>query len=383
MSPEHMPKEMKHQARRQLAAHERLVAAEQDPALYQASQMVSSLQNLVGNRAVNRLIESRAALRQVEEPSAEETTGEESFDTSDLGREERLPGHGNTGGAHPSGVPQVQRVDGGGAVTANMNLTTNAPVERSRPAADIAAAHGRPGVAGWTTPAYDIRVPRASPTRVDINVTMDYDMELATEFTGDTLRVLRDHEVGHVNIGNQTAQEHLITNLETRLESQDRLTPANIQGAINTAGTNFERTEGQESQTYDTVDYPRMQQAYLGARLPLADLEAASGNIATLATAVRSFNTSALAASETRVGDLAQAVLDARDALSEDELSRLQYNAEFKTLLTTCGSRIDEIIEQYHWDLWIIEFSTLDQQVRNKLDELRAVLGDFNWVTPV
>jgi hypothetical protein len=311
-------------------------------------------------------------------------TEEAAFDTRELGKEERLPGHGNLGEGRISGLPEIQRQDGGaGDVAATVRLTTNAAVERFRPAADIASDHGRPGVAGWTTPQYDIQVPSASPTRIEVNVTMNYDMELASEYTGDVLSVLRDHEGGHVTIGNQTAREHLVEGLETDLEVQSRLTPTRIQSTIQTAANRFTRAEGQDSGDYDTLDYPRMRQAYLGARTPLADLEAASGNIASLASGFRLFNTWAPGANEEQIGRMAQIVLDARDALSEDELSRLQYNAEFRQIIATCRTCIDQIIERFHWDLWIVEFSTLDQSVRDKLDEMRAVLGDFNWTPPV
>jgi hypothetical protein len=348
----------------------------------EAPQGILGLQPKVGNRAVNRLIETHSAMRQVEQPPLEEDTP---FDTNGLGKEEELLGHGNTGARQQeNSPPDIQRQGGGsGPVAANMNLTSNPPMEMFLPEADIAATHGRPGVAGWTTPRYDIQVPRAAPNRVDINVTMDYDMELASEYSGDVLRVLRDHEFGHVNIGNQTAQQHLVNNLENGLERQSRLTPTSIQSAIETAANNFERGEGQGSQSYDAMDYPRMQQAYLGARTPLADLERASGNIANLARAFRTFNVLALTSPAAQIGNLAQDVLDARDGLSDDEVSRLQYNAEFKAILATCRGRISEIIRRFQWNFWIFEFSLLDQNVRNKLDELSAVLGDFTWLSPV
>jgi len=253
----------------------------------------------------------------------------------------------------------------------------------SLPAADIASNHSRPGVAGWTTPQYDIQVPSASSSQIDINVTMDFDMELAEEYTGDTLRVLRDHEFGHVNIGNQKAQQYLVNNLESNLEAQPALTRTNIQAAINTAANNFVAQEGSGSQAYDAMDYPRMQQAYLGARLPLADLEARSGKIAGMASALRGFNAQGAAASEAQMNDLAQAVLDAGDELSVDEVSQLQYNAGFAALVASCRAKIDEILERFHWDFWIIEFSTLNQDVMRKLEELRSSLNGYTWRSPV
>lgn len=348
----------------------------------ESSPAILDWQRQVGNRVVDRLLHPNFVMRQDGESAAEEAL-ETSFDTRALGKEERLVGHGNPGGVPLKEMSLVQLQDEEREVTAHISLATHAPVERFRPAAEIAAAHGRPGVAGWTTPHYDIQVSSARPYEITINVIMDYDIELASEYTGESLHVLRDHENGHVSIGNQVAQQHLVDGLRDDLEFESRLTPARIQNAIQTAANRFERTERQESGDYDAIDYPRMQQAYLGARTPLADLEATYTPIADLAAAVRVFNTWAPNASEERIGTLAQNVLTARDALSEDELSILQYSTEFKHLLETCRTSINQIIERFHWDLWIIEFSTLDREVRSKLDELRVVLDDFTWSPPV
>lgn len=348
----------------------------------ETSPVILDWQRQVGNRAVNRLLQIGFVMRQDEESATEETS-EISFDTRALGKEERLVGHGNLGGVPLKEISLVQLQDEEREVTAHISLTTHTPVERFRPAAEIAAAHGRPDVAGWTTPHYDIQVPSARPYEVNIHVVMDYDIELASEYTGESLRVLRDHESGHVNIGNQVAQQHLVDGLRDALEFEPRLTPSRIQNAIQTAANRFSQTERQESNDYDAIDYPRMQQAYLGARTPLPDLEAAYTHIADLAAAFRVFNAWAPNAAEDRIGVLAQDVLTARDALSEDELSILQYNVEFRHLIETCRTSIDQIIERFHWDLWIVEFSTLDREVRNKLDELRVVLDDFTWRSPV
>ena len=343
---------------------------------------ITHLQQQVGNRAVNRMLGDSAVMREVEEPVGEEQIDNQPIDTSGLGKEEQLPGHGNTGGGQIGSMPEIQR-NGGGAVAANISLTSNPPLEMSLPAADIAANHGRPGVAGWTTPQYNIQVPSASPSQIDINVSMDFDMELAEEYSGDTLRVLRDHEFGHVNIGNQKAQQHLVNNLETNLEAQPALTRTNIQAAINTAANTFVAQEGTGSQAYDAMDYPRMQQAYLGARLPLADLEARSGKIAKVAGALRMFNAQGPAAAQAQINRAAQAVLDSEDGLSVDEVSQLQYNADFAALVTSCRAKIDEILERFNWDLWILEFSTLSEDIRRKLDELRSSLDGFTWRSPV
>lgn len=369
-------------SRRRRGLKKDMESAGLSPMLKPEAAPFTRLQQQVGNRVVNRMLADPTLMRQVDEPAEAEQADIQPINTSGLGREEQLPGHGNTGGGQAGSLPEIQR-NGGGSVTANISLTSNPPLEMSLPAADIASNHSRPGVAGWTTPQYDIQVPSASSSQIDINVTMDFDMELAEEYTGDTLRVLRDHEFGHVNIGNQKAQQYLVNNLESNLEAQPALTRTNIQAAINTAANNFVAQEGSGSQAYDAMDYPRMQQAYLGARLPLADLEARSGKIAGMASALRGFNAQGAAASEAQMNDLAQAVLDAGDELSVDEVSQLQYNAGFAALVASCRAKIDEILERFHWDFWIIEFSTLNQDVMRKLEELRSSLNGYTWRSPV
>jgi len=342
------------------------------------------LQRQIGNQAVNDLIASRFIQRQAENSNDEEALDNIPLNTAGLEREGRLAGHGNLGGLLRSVLPRVQRNGGGSSpITTNMNLTLNSPIELPFPASYIASTHGRPGVAGWTTPIYNINVPRAYPYSVDIDVTMNYDMELATEYTGNALEVLRDHEFGHVSIGNQKAQQYLIDNLSSSLRSLPRLNLTNLQAAINAAANSFVAAEGQSSQAYDNMDYPRMRQAYIGAQMSLADLETDSENIADMGFAVRNFNALAASASEERISELAQAVLDARDGLSEDEVARLQYNTDFRNIVAICRNRIEHINQRFHWDLWIVEFSTMDQAVRRKLDDLSFTLNDFTWQSPV
>lgn len=368
----------------------------------QNPETLRSLQQQVGNQAVRELIPGKAlagtgyggaaedVLQQVEEEKQSSMPGSATpaveIDPTQLGLAEELPGHGNNGGVQEQGAaPSAGDGDRSPAsVNAVVGLTVNPPSEETKPAVDIAAAHNKSGVAGWTTPAYGIKVPHVNSNRIDVAVTLDFKVELAEEYKGDTLKVLRDHEYGHVDIGKAEGQAHLVEGLHDDLAALPNFssTPP-IQQAIVKAAGQFSTAEGNASQAYDAMDYPRLEQAYLGARTPLTNLEADSAKIATMAGALRIFNTSLPQADEDNLEGLAQAVIDAHDALEETDLARLQYNPEFKQLVTEAETKIEIFIESYHWDLWLIKFSTLDEPARNKLTELKEVLRNFTWQPPI
>ncbi len=363
-----------------------------------ATETMLSLQREAGNQAVRQLVEPSPekghpvpqAWSQIfrQEEEAEVGAGDASeIDTSQFEMEVELPGHGNTGGGTTEGgIISRAPGDSSSGVDASVTMTVNTPNEISKPEADIARDHGRPGVAGWTTPKYDIKVPYVDNDEITVNVTLDFDIELASEYTGAALDVLSDHEQGHVVIGTKKGEEHLKDGLEAGLEtfpSFDASSPPAIQAVITNAANNFTTDEGNESQSFDDSDYPRMQQAYMGANSTLADLGAAAPNIKSMAEAIQDFNAALPLTDEADVDSVAQPVFAAEAALSEDELSRLQYNPEFKALVTTCAERITAFIESYDWDLWFIEFSTLDDSARDTLDMVRDTLNNFEWQAPV
>ena len=357
--------------------------AEDRPA---AENVVLKLQQQVGNRAVQRLVQASGPhlQRQTPEAGPAPVEEEEPIDTAGLGVSGKTPGHGDLGNENLTEPPEVQRQGGGtGGVTANVTYTKNDPTIVRKPAADIASGHGQADAAGWTTPKYTIGVPFANPSRIDLTVTLDFEMELANEYTGATLSVLQDHESGHVNIGREKGQTHLVDDLESSLESNGALSRPIIQTSIATATNTFVAEEGTASQDYDSVDYQRMHQAYLGARTPLADLESASATIRDAAAKLRSFIGGVSVGTQGQAAIFANDATDACQALSENELSVLQYNPEFKALVATARSKIDEYIESFHYDLWIIEFSLLTDTTRTALETLAMALEGFTWTAPV
>ncbi len=342
-----------------------------------ASNPVLDMQERLGNRMVSALLGGQV------QRAGSEAIQDEPLDISGLGTSRRLAGHGNLGAAvqTPGAIADIQ-ARGPFGVEASISFAANAPTIQQKPAAEIASSHGRPGVAGWTTPAYSVQVNSASPSSISISVTLDFIMELASEYTGLNRQILQDHEMGHVNIGTSKAQEHFVDNLDTRLENNRGLTRANIQSAILSAERAFVTSEGNESQAYDTSDYPRMRQAYLGARTPLADLETFSGRIGRMAARLRNFNGTVLSATQGQAEVLAQEVIDAYGELEGEELSMLQYNPEFKALVDSARARIDAFIEQQEYEFWVIEFSMLHASTRQQLHTLRVTLDQFTWRPP-
>ena len=352
---------------------------------------ILNLQRQIGNQSVVSLLQGPRHIQRQPTDSDSEAE-EEPFETSGFGLQGRMTGHGFTptpnraarsGDPLPNTIanPLIQR-QGGNGVTVNATFTSNAPTITRAPAESIAAGHGRPNVAGWTTPRYNFQVPFANPSRIDFSVTMDYDMELASEYTGDTLSVLQDHEMGHVNIGKDKGKTHLVDDLKSQYEGQSALTRAGIVSARNNAAMLFQNEEGVASEDYDSADYPRMQQAYLGARTPLADLEAKSPAILQASSSLRAFSGAAAGVGQGIMRGLALGVMNSAAALSADDRSQLQYNPEFKALVSQAQQIITDYIEAHHFDFFLMDFNMLAEETMSVLENLRTVLAGFTWQAP-
>jgi hypothetical protein len=296
--------------------------------------------------------------------------------TEGLGIEpQELPGHGERGRQ-----AVVQRQGGGppapaaaAGPTANINLTVNAPQIVRLPEATISANHGRPNVAGWCTPSYNVQPIARTPNSISLTVTLDFRIELASEYTGGRLAVLQDHEQGHVIIGERVARQHFVNGMRTALQALPNFNSIPpIQTALQTAANNFVRDEGAQSQAYDNSDYPRMREAYLGVQTPLADLAAASAQVQAMVDATEAFigHASTINTSEpenTELLRLAEQVRQARTALSEQDLARLQYNPEFKYLISACQNLASTLVD------------SVAEEERPYMEELIFVLNSFTW----
>lgn len=283
--------------------------------------------------------------------------------------EEELKGHALTKlQRRPDG--SIQRQPGGGGTTANISLDVKPPTVNRLPEQTISSRHGSAGIAGWTKAKL-----RASPTpptkdHIDIKLTLTFTMDLAEEYRGEVLAVLQDHENGHVKISTDLVNK-LKDDLKWYLESLPDFTADNevaAAGAVKRAVRNFVTDDEEAQKAFDASDYPRMTQAYLGAKTPLADLEAQSPAIAGMATALRGL----IAAFDlgTLIQETAQGVIDAAGAVSGNDLHRLQYNREFKNLVAAAKYKINQMLE---WE------NLLGEYMAGLLRETVSALGKFTW----
>jgi hypothetical protein len=285
-----------------------------------------------------------------------------------------LAGHGNGPGAaaaSPMPFPSAGNAGPSGGVSITVDFTANEAQEVRKPGADIAADHEQESAMGWTTPAYSV-TGRAgsSATSGTLDVTMDFTMELAEEYTGRTLDVLRDHETGHVNLATAAGEVILADMLEARLESLPTLTRSAADPIVAGAGNLFEFVEGTFSWLYDRADYPRMRAAYLGARMTLDELLEVSPDVAPMVDALRD-----LAGVGEEANDVAAAtkrLLRTRSDLSDLDLARVQYNQEFEQLVFDADDTIARLLTEFE------EGSEPERRLR----EVMTMLGDFSWEAP-
>ena len=339
----------------------------------------------VGNQALGRLVAAgtgrggaAAAEPDVAQPAApvgSVSTGrllgaDQGPDGFSFRLEEELAGHGNGPAAKGTSVPAATATATTGAVDVDIDLTVNEPTETTRPAEEIASAHDQEGAVGWTTPRFSLQTSASSPTSGSVDVTIDFTIELAEEFTGRTLDVLRDHEMGHVHIGRSAAEVVLVDMLERNLEALPALTRAAAEPVIDSAGEWFTFWEGTLSWLYDRVDYPRMREAYLGARMSLDELVALTPEVGTMADALRSF--AAVGDEPADVLAAARSLHDARGALDDLAVTRVQYNDEFEELVFG----VDEAIARL---LTSLEDGS---ETEAELRRVMAMLGDFAWKAP-
>jgi hypothetical protein len=346
--------------------------------LKQRQQAMSQIGRVQGNGHVQRLVD---VLQRQE--GAEAT--DEPLNTIGLGVDDKeLSGHADQGGQF-----MIQRAPGDGTTaaappapttTANIALQVNAPtIDRTQTMAQISTNHGRENVAGWTTPTYAVDVTSLTATTVDITVTLDFLIEIASDIPDANATVVQDHEQAHVIIGERVAQRHLVDDLRADLQGLATFAgnQPQMQTFIVTASTNFETTEAAESQTYDNTDYPRMREANFAVGVPLADLEAASGEVTNMTSALSMFSTAAAAFTSGmhidtgHVESAAYDLMATRSALSDIDLARLQYNPEFKALVVDCQQMIDFLVAEH--------LAGADP-AHETLQLLHQTLRDFTWV---
>jgi hypothetical protein len=311
-----------------------------------------ALQRQAGNRAVNLVLQRQAA------------TGPLALDPDQLRLEGKTPGAGATSlqrQAAPAPMKQVSTL-----------VIFHEPTIIRKPSAEIVAGHGRQGIAGWTTPYYDLTFPKVAENEIQAQTVIDFKMELDSSYRGGFLSVLQDHEQGHVRIGQEKAKATFGDQLGSVLQGLPDFRRAKpILDARDAAARAFESQEGDASRVYDDTDYPRMVNAYYGAKTPLAKLIARSAGIRRLTNAMWSLIvlSGKKKLTSATVAARAEAVAKVRDVLPDDDLERLQYNLGFKGYAARCGSVVSELQQR----------SDLDEGAKGHLFEAASVLGDFKW----
>lgn len=325
-------------------------------------QHILHLQKRHGNHFVQRHLADELVARQDEEEEVEAPP----MSAAVLAFEEEIEGY-----AAPDGLVQLQ--PDGGANTATINLTVNPPNVVRKPEKDIASAHGRSEIAGWTSS--QLRSSATPPTAhsITINLTLNFTMELASEYSGVPLQILQDHENGHVKIATRLAED-LKDNLKFDLEALPDFTATNEVKAseiVRRITQDYVSDDRKEQDAFDTADYHRMTQAYLGSKTPLADLEAQSPAIKGMADALRGFK--AAVDLGTLIQYMAQQVVQAGQGLSADDLARLQYNPEFKALVGSCQRDVR----------WMVDMGdALGSYLFDLMTEVDNTLMRFTWAAP-
>ena len=334
---------------------------------------VLRLQEQQGNTAVLRRLQlSRIQLLDEEEVR---------LPTDGLSVEQELEGHGDLsyqeGVQRETGVATAPPTAGSSTPTANITFNNVTPTIRRDPEADIARRHGRENVAGWCTPHYRVEVPNLTTNTIDITVSLTFLIELATEYSGARLGVLRDHEYGHVTVGTRLAEKHLVDDLQTNLQALPNFTARDpIQTQITAAIDRFVAAEARLSREYDTADYPRMREAYQGADTPLVDLAEASAPIKHMINRLKGFN-QYVPNIKLHPGDPKEfglkshcyEIVLAYASLSETDVMRLQYNPEFKQLVTITQEAVNKVKKDWH----------VTSNSDPNLSSLERTLARFNW----
>ena len=311
-----------------------------------------ALQRLAGNQAVDLALQRQTAASPL------------GLDPAELEIEGNTPGAGVLGVQRQAGSPPVKQV--------STAVVFAEPEIIRKPSSEIVAEHGRKGVAGWTTPFYAIKFPVVTENEIQVQTVISFKMELDNTYRGGFLSVLQDHEQGHVRIGQEKAKATFGDQLGNALQAlPDYKQTKPIAEARNAAASAFAKQEGAASKAYDDTDYPRMAEAYYGARTPLSKLIAESSGVRRLTNAMWSLMV--LSGKKTltsgTVDARADAVSKARYDLPDDDMERLQYNLGFKGYAGRCSSVVSELRQR----------ADLDDKAQGQLRYLADVLGDFKW----
>lgn len=311
-----------------------------------------ALQRQAGNQAVDLALQRQTAASAI------------GFDPAELEIKGKTPGAGAIGVQRQAGPQPVKQV--------STAVVYEEPEIIRKPSSEIVAEHGRKGIAGWTTPFYEIKFPVVSENEIQVQTVITFKMELDNTYRGGFLSVLQDHEQGHVRIGQEKAKATFGDQLGNALQAlPDYKQTKPIVEARNAASDAYVKQEGAASKAYDDTDYPRMVNAYYGASAPLSKLIAESAGVRRLTNAMWSLMvlSGKKRLTSGTVAARADAVANARYELPDDDMERLQYNLGFKGYVGRCSSVVSELRQR----------ADLDNDAQGQLRYLADALGDFIW----
>lgn len=256
-----------------------------------------------------------------------------------------------------------------------VSIKLNKPTIKYMSEKKVQKKHKKEDIAGYTKPGINIGVPVFKSQKIKVVVTLDFYMDLASEYKGGRKQVLRDHEDAHILIAEKVAKEFVVDPLKEDLAEFSEFNKGNaaeVKAKFGPRLEDFKREEGDESQAFDDLDYPRMDEAYFGVATSLADLVSGSPEVKAMDDAMDAFNNGANAAAgdAEALGALTTAVTEAQEALGDTNLARLQYNADFKKKVTKAQGIVAKLTKKP---------DKLAEGVKDKLDEISPALEKFTW----
>ncbi|KRA37247.1 MULTISPECIES: DUF922 domain-containing protein [unclassified Nocardioides] len=217
--------------------------------------------------------------------------------------------------------------------------------------AEIAIKKGGHNVAAWTTPNWEFNgVYMANDLSVlKLSYELAFLVELPSDYDAAKVEMLKQHELGHVEIAKRKAKEAFEVSLKAKIAALDDARDLNvIKAMITKAMDEAKAAEKAASQAFDDAEYKVMSDRYRGIKAPLAELTRASPGIAAAAKVLKSVpgamqRARGMAASGVTAGTAAR-VDAAAGALSAAEVARVQFNAEFSALVSSAQAAANDFI---------------------------------------
>lgn len=278
------------------------------------------------------------------------------------------------GDPHPSMTPKgllsLQRTAGNRAVQRIIGTSTvqrdkdkkkpdsiqvagrsNEPTYAMTKSAEIAIKKGGHNVAAWTTPNWEFNgLYMANDMSVlKLSYELAFLIELPSDYDAAKVEMLKQHELGHVEIAKRKAKEAFEVSLKAKIEALEDARDVNvIRAMITKAMEDAKAAEKAASQAFDAAEYQVMSDRYRGIKAPLAELTRASPGIAAAAKVLKTVpgamhKARGMAASGVTAG-MAAKVNAAAGALSAAEVARVQFNAEFSALVSSAQAAAKEFI---------------------------------------